>query len=68
MSPHAVSHLSSIFDSQIGSDAVLARARPANGPAIHAGPSSPGRVIVPLDVDPCDLEPKWLAAIDAATD
>ena len=61
MSAHAVRHLSSVFDSQIGSDAVLAGARPANRPAIHVGPSSPRRVTVPL-------EPQWLAAIDAATD
>lgn len=67
MSAYAVSQLPVVIDSTLVSD-LGTRARPSTGPEIAGGAAPMRRPDLTPNVDLVDLEPHWLAAVDAATD
>lgn len=68
MSAYASSQLPVVLDSTLVSDMGVTRGRPSGGPATAGGAGSMRRARLAQNIDLVDLEPHWLAAVDAATD
>jgi hypothetical protein len=68
MSAYAISQLPVVIDSTLIPDMGMPRARPSIGTAFAAGAMPTRLADVALNVEFVDLEPHWLAAVDAATD